>query len=121
MPADEIPAVGIVLARRVTMHQEHQTVPHQGSDCDRDLGNHAGTLGALPAYCPASLATTGARVSAKSAPMTKYEKPISSRRRWISSAAAAGSLGRMTSESAARSAAVSRSGGAMNGATPSPT
>jgi len=43
-----------------------------------------------------------ARTPATSAPNTKYEKPISSRRLRISSAAAAGSLGRKASESAAR-------------------
>jgi hypothetical protein len=40
-----------------------------------------------------------------SAPKTKLEKPISSCRRWISSAAAPGSSARIASESAARSAA----------------
>lgn len=41
VPADKIPAVGVVATRRMAVRQEHATVPHEGGDCDLDLGCHA--------------------------------------------------------------------------------
>ncbi len=45
MSADEVPAVGVPPARWMAMHQEHETVAHKCSYCDRSLGDHGRTLG----------------------------------------------------------------------------
>ena len=42
MSADEVPAVGIPPTRWMAVHQEHETVAHQGRDRDRNPGDHGG-------------------------------------------------------------------------------
>ncbi len=44
MSADEVPTVRVPLTRRMTMHQQHETVANERCDRDRNPGDHGGTL-----------------------------------------------------------------------------
>lgn len=58
MSTDQVPTIRIPLTQRMTMHQEHETVANKHCDCDRNPGDHGGTLRAhaLSCRCPVDAA-----------------------------------------------------------------